>query len=162
MNKQEMAAWFAEQFVGVHEEGGNNRGPIVERFQATIGKAEREPWCISFVQYVLHEIDFVAGGPHHKLPLTESSQKLWFNAPMECRVQVPEVGAVSVWRKAPGQGHGGIVHVVAGLDIITVEGNTGGGDQREGDIVALKKRKGGQIPGMALLGYLRPWGAQGG
>jgi hypothetical protein len=157
-DKQRMAAWLASMFVGVREEGGNNRGPIVERFQAVIGKAEGEPWCVSFVQYVLREVDHVKGGPPHRLPLTESSQLLWQAAPQELRLHDPEVGAVAVWRKAPGVGHAGVVHELVGDNVFTVEGNTGSGDQREGDCVARKRRIKGQIPGMVLLGYLRPWG----
>jgi hypothetical protein len=157
-DKQRMAAWLAGQFEGVHEEGGNNLGPIVERFQRVIGKAEREPWCLSFVQYVLHEIDEVMGLPHHSLPATESTQLLWNTAPTELRTQAPEVGTVIIWRKGPGVGHCGIVVEATGDNVITVEGNTGRGDQREGDTVARKRRVRGQINGMTLLGYLRPWG----
>lgn len=155
--RQRTLAWLAAQFDGVREQGGNNRGLFVERFQRTIGPAEGEPWCVSFVQYCLSEVDKLAGSTH-QLPRTEASQFLWTSAPIELRSDVPTIGAVIVWRKAPGVGHAGIVTAMIGDGVHTVEGNTGVGDQREGDGVALKRREKGQIPGMILLGYLTPWG----
>ncbi len=164
-DRQRMLAWLAAQFDGVREDAskGPNRGAFVERFQRTIGKAEGEPWCVSFVQYCLAEVDKYAGWPStatgHRLPKTESSQLLWNGSVEAMKTQAPEVGAVIVWRKAPGVGHAGIVTEVTGDNVMTIEGNTGTGDQREGDGVAFKRRVKGQIPSMQLLGYLRPWGA---
>ena len=37
---------LAQEFVGVKESGGNNRGPLIEDFQRMVdGKAQGEPWC---------------------------------------------------------------------------------------------------------------------
>ncbi len=158
-DRQRTLAWLAQQFEGVREEGGNNHGPLVERFQRAVdGKAQGEPWCVAFVMYLLGEIDKLAGTHAHLLPKTESSQFLWGSAREELKTPTPEVGTVVVWRSAPGRGHAGIVIDIIGDGVTTVEGNTGGGDQREGDGVFRKRRVNGQIPGMTLLGYLRPWG----
>jgi hypothetical protein len=159
--KQQTLAWLARMFDGVRETGGPNRGPLVERFQRAVdGKAQGEPWCAAFVQYLLQEVDRMplhVSEPAHVLPQTEATQPLWNTSPFHTRTDKPEVGAVVVWRKTPGTGHCGVVVSLEGSTVVTVEGNTGTGDQREGDGVCIKRRVNGQIPGMTLLGYLKPW-----
>jgi uncharacterized protein YijF (DUF1287 family) len=166
--KQQTLAWLARMFDGVREDSskGPNRGQLVEKFQKAVdGKAQGEPWCAAFVQYLLKEVDGMPlhrGEPAHVLPKTEATQPLWNTSPLYTRTDKPEVGSVVVWRKDSGSGHCGIVvEVTPSLtqgDLLTIEGNTGTGDQREGDGVCLKRRAKGQIPGMALLGFLKPWG----
>jgi hypothetical protein len=158
-DRQRALAWLASQFDGVRESGGNNRGTLVERFQRAVdGKAEGEPWCLAFVMYCLDQVDELAGSHAHLLPRTEATQLLWNSARAELKTDGPEVGAIIVWRSGPGRGHCGIVTGIVGGNVETIEGNTGGGDQRDGDGVFRKRRINGQIPGMQLLGYLRPWG----
>lgn len=164
--KQRALAWLSEQFDGVRESGGANKGAFVERFQRAVdGKAQGEPWCASFVQYCLAEVDDLVhslegGAQKHSLPMTESTQEMWNKATPSKKMLGPDIGLVAVWRSNsnPALGHCGIVIAVKSGVIVTVEGNTGTGDQREGDGVCVKGRSGGQIPGMTLLGYLRPWG----
>ena len=44
----------AEACVGIREQGGNNKGPLVELMQKTVdGKAQAEAWCMAFVQSML-------------------------------------------------------------------------------------------------------------
>lgn len=152
----ELIAWLASQFVGVREMG-HNAGPIVERFQRVVdGRAEGEPWCVCFLQYVVREASALAGLNVTLYP-TESTQVLWSRTPAQHRIALPEPGCVAVWRSTsrPSHGHAGIVSRVDGADVYTIEGNTGAGDQREGDVVAVKRRIGGQIPGFVLLGYIK-------
>jgi hypothetical protein len=154
-------AWLAKQFVGVKEDGPN-KGTFVERFQKAVdNKAQGEPWCAAFVCYCVKQVDGLGFYPANRLFLSESTQTLWNKSPADCRTDQPEHGTIAVWRsdKNPALGHCGIV--VDADQHKTVEGNTSpqGGDQREGDGVFLKHRPNGQIPGMTLLGYLRPWGA---
>jgi len=42
-----------ESLVGVREKSGRNDGPIVELIQETIGRAQGEFWCMSYVQSCL-------------------------------------------------------------------------------------------------------------
>ncbi len=158
MTKQGTLAWLAKQFDGVRESGGDNKGTFVERFQRAVdGKARGEPWCAAFVQYCLSAVDELEGSKH-LIPRTEATQPLWNTSPLHCRIDKPEVGAIVVWRKTSATGHCGIVVKIEADTVVTVEGNTGAGDQREGDGVAVKRRPKGQIPGFTLLGYLKPWG----
>lgn len=155
LTRGQLVTWLASQFVGVRE-FGHNAGPVVERFQKAVdGRATGEPWCACFVQYVVRELaPVIASTP--ALFATESTQLLWAHTPTSARVAA-EPGAIVVWRSKakPLTGHCGIVSRVDGDDIVTIEGNTGAGDQREGDVVAVKHRIGGQIPGFELLGFLR-------
>lgn len=176
--KHRALVWLARQFVGVTETTPNG-GAMIERFQRAVdGVAEREPWCVGFVQHCAKEVDalvddvlgFNADNSHkfdplrrtNVLPLTEWTIALW-GAPAAARSQEPSLGSVVVWRSlaTPARGHCGIVVEVEGhandKTIVTVEGNTGSGDQREGDGVWTKRRVYGEIPGFARMGYVSPW-----
>lgn len=163
--KQKMLVQIALSQVGVHEEGGNNSGPIVEMYQRVIGKAEKEPWCVSFVQWCVRQVDEKYKSETILFP-TESSQLLWSKTPHVARVTQPELGCVVVWTKYKGDtplsiGHVGIVkEIIHDGYMLTVEGNTSPGDgiQREGDGVYVKRRLIHQNHGyMRLAGFLVPW-----
>jgi len=47
----------ATRWLGIQEIGGNNRGQVIRMFQRVIGRAQNEPWCMSFVQYCWHMTD---------------------------------------------------------------------------------------------------------
>jgi hypothetical protein len=173
--RQAALAAMAQHFVGVHEEGGNNRGPMVEKFQRAVdGAAQREPWCMAFVQYCLRAVDELAemlgDKAKHVLPPSELTTFVYGHAPVWARIDAPELGAVVVWAKLgtggelTTRGHCGIVAATvqapAGMNLITIEGNTAPGDageQREGDGVYVRGRALGELPGFRRMGYLRPW-----
>lgn len=152
--------------VGVHEIGGNNSGPVVEMYQRVIGKAEKEPWCVSFIQWCVREVDRL-----HKsktaLYATESSQMLWTHSEKALRINPPAPGSIVVWTKySPNDlplsiGHVGIVKEVLNENfMLTIEGNTSPSDgiQREGDGVYLKRRQIWTLHGyMRTRGFLLPW-----
>lgn len=161
-------AWLAEQFVGVTEAKVPNTGAMVEKFQRAVdGKASGEPWCVCFVQYVAQQVDELFDRciypyppyNHHRLAPTEWTIGLWESTMREMRRDAPEVGHVVVWRSSANasQGHAGIIVEVRGNDVFTVEGNTGAGNQRDGDGVWKKWRVGCDIPGFTRLGYISPW-----
>ncbi len=173
MNSRQLAlAHLARSFVGVN----SSNSEIVNRIRkASDGKATGEPWCACFVQWAVREIDGFAVDFGLQLRAqmlfnTESTQELWTRSAPELRRQAPEVGAVVVWRVDAdhSRGHCGIVTEVEGVDSVggtvhTVEGNTSatGGSteaERNGNGVWTKRRIGGKIPTMTLLGYLLPWG----
>ena len=167
-------AWLAGLFVGTGEQGGENRGPLVERFQKSVdGVAQGEPWCMGFVQYCVAAIDSLQKTMGKKLSptvliKTESTVGAYAGHPQALRGKDPAIGAVIVWQKldaggkAVWQGHTGIVVDVSQEGIVTVEGNTSPdasdpNKEREGQGVWLRKRTGAQIPGFIRLGYLIPW-----
>jgi hypothetical protein len=163
-------AWFARQWVGFKEEGGQNKGQVVELFQRAVdGKAQGEPWCAAFLQFCVMRVDdlfeemTMVSAVRSRLYRSELCMDLVRYTPEDCRVTEPVPGAVVVWSKLQGglpsaQGHCGIVHGIYDGGVVTVEGNTGMGDQREGDGVSFKRRARGDIPGFVRLAWLAPWG----
>jgi len=173
--KRRMLIETAAQFIGVTE-SGVNKGPLIEMFQKEVdGKAAGEPWCVSFVQYCVREVDrrwlkeqFGKTLAQTLLFKTESSRVLWERTPHVARSDYGEVGDIQVWAKydASGNitpfGHVGIVtDVLPNGYVLTIEGNTGAGGsgvEREGDGVFVKRRPAMQNAGsMRTLGFLSPW-----
>lgn len=151
--------------VGVHEHGGNNDGEIVRMYQDVIGKPEKEPWCVSFIQWCVRQVEHKFNSKTILFP-TESSQMLWTKTPHAARVATPEPGCIVVWTKFKGDtplsiGHVGIVkEVLSDGYMLTIEGNTSPSDgiQREGDGVYLKRRKIHITEGyMRTAGFLLPF-----
>ncbi len=164
-------AWYAKQWVGAKEIGGQNRGQIVEMFQRAVdGKAQGEPWCMAFVQFCLMAIDALCDdltlteSVRHHVWKAEHCVTVWNLTPKACRHTKPQVGDLAIWQmydaegKPTTSGHTGIVEkVLDEQNFGTVEGNTGVGNQREGDGVALKNRNTQGMGNLRLLGFLRPW-----
>jgi len=48
----------ALKWVGTMEKGGDNKGPEVEEFQKAVdGKAQKEPWCMAYVQFCIKKVE---------------------------------------------------------------------------------------------------------
>jgi hypothetical protein len=151
--------------VGIRESGGNNRGPLVELLQRTIGEAEGEAWCMAFVQSLLAYaelktgvLSWVAAGEH--------CLTVWRETPRAARVKVnPLPGAIAIWRKGKtGSGHTGILVSIAPEKntMQLIEGNTesgvaGGEVVRDGGGVYLTRRAIRSAGTMQLLGHLIPF-----
>lgn len=154
---------LALRCVGIHEEGFN-QGVFVERFQRTIGKAEKEPWCMAFVQSLVASVEgifHVTSGLYpseHCLTVWEKSKSI--------QVKNPREGDLVIFRK-PGtlQGHVEvIVFVVLTKDgrtlLNTVGGNTSDTEMREGDGIYRKVRPIDMTLPMEIVGYLRPFSSR--
>ena len=159
----------AEKFIGVTEKGGDNSGPEVEMFQKAVDdKAQKEAWCLAFVQHCAKETDKEIPGNPNKLVKTEHCMTLWNKAPKECKLDKPEIGSVMLWQyfkdgKATTSGHAGIVTAInADGTVDTIEGNTGPGKDvvREGDGVYRKRRAIKGSPAMQVKGWVKPWPEQ--
>ena len=165
-------AWLAKLFVGATETGGENRGPLIERFQKAVDNvAGGEPWCMGFVQFLVMAVDTLPRSvalPRNVMVPTESTVGAFNGHPVALKVNAPEVGSIVVWQrvqadgKALWQGHTGIVVDVTAEHLITVEGNTSpeatnAAKERDGQGVWQRKRMLGAIPGFIRLGYSRPW-----
>lgn len=157
----------AQRWLGIQEIGGNNRGQVIRMFQRTIGKAQNEPWCMSFVQYCCCMVDTVYAILQerqvitHQLYPSELCSRVWERTSKSCRLEAPEPGCVVIWQyHATSAGHTGIVTHVDKSIITTVEGNTGDLTKRvvrEGDGVFRKRRPLKTIGRMEIIGFLNPW-----
>ncbi len=155
-------------FVGVREEGGPNKGVWVEIFQkAADGKAQGEPWCMSFVQYCVKQaakqLGILPPKPFSDSADTEHCMTAWNKTPAQARYKEPKPGLIVIWKKGSTQsGHTGIV-VAADLAVglmLTIEGNTGPDSsevKREGDGVYLKTRAIKGTGDMVVVGFIDPF-----
>jgi hypothetical protein len=116
-------------YVGVKEIGGQNKGPVVERFQKAVdGIAMGEPWCVSFVYYVANEVCryYQVSNPLFK---SEHCQTFYEYTPDKYKRRNPDPGTIFIKKNRMNmKGHAGI-NTLRG----TIEGNTNDGDSREGD-----------------------------
>ena len=138
---QEAIISTAENYLGVREEGANS-GYLVEKFQkATDGKAEKEPWCMCFVQYVSLEVCDLYGIKPVLYP-SEHVQTVYVKTPAKYRSNKPGPGKIMIMRKrtVQWQGHTGIELDEGCMSFGTIEGNTNSAGGREGDGVYKKKR----------------------
>jgi lysozyme family protein len=150
----------AKKWIGIHEIGGNNKGPDVERFQKAVdGKASGEPWCMSFCQFCVKETEAVVG-KHSLIFRSEHCLTVWRRSPSSLRSTKPVAGSLVIWQHGTSEnGHTGIVTDVSsdGKTFQTVEGNTSdsSGVNREGDGVYANTRSIGGNGDMKVVGFLR-------
>jgi hypothetical protein len=154
-----------EACVGIKERGGNNKGPMVELIQDTVGRAEGEAWCMSFMQtgiaYVEQKLKIAS-----RFPVTEHCMTAWNQAGDDLRVKIaPRRGAIAIWQKAKtAAGHTGIYLEMKDHETFYgIEGNTEAGLSSSGQVV----RDGGGIyrtkrsirgtGTMKLKGFLKPF-----
>jgi hypothetical protein len=152
---------LARFHIGVLEAGGANRGPMVEAFQKAVdGKAQGEPWCMAFMQFLVKKTIEVHGD-YSRVFQSESCMAVWLNTGHGQRVAVPVPGLLVLWQHGVTPlGHVGIISEVQGSTMKTVEGNTsqGLGVIREGDGVYMRERPFSDVGNMRLLGFLRVFG----
>jgi hypothetical protein len=131
--------------VGVREVGGNNRGPEVERYLATVGLGPGHPWCAAFVVWCFREATIGAGGGLLlPLPRIGKCARLWSKSPGLWKSDLPSVGAVYIHLANPddpdSDGHCGIVTGFTDHSLLAVEGNTNAAGSRLGDRVRINTR----------------------
>lgn len=154
----------ASRYIGVIEEGGDNRGPDVEMFQRAVdGRAQGEAWCMSALQFWLMETERQFDITSGVFP-SEHCLTVWNRTPVSRRFKHPQKGDIIIYQyfkndRPTSSGHTGLVKEVLGSSIITVEGNTGPGTgvEREGDGVYEKKRSIFGSSSMKIVGYIRPF-----
>lgn len=134
---------IAELFVGwVKEATGANDGPWVEAIQKITGNKRGDPWCASFVAFVLG----IAYNGRPPLPVTASCDVLLEFARKQNRlVKDPEPGDVFLVLKSPDDAvHTGLVSRVTEQVVGTLEGNTNSGGSRDGwGVFARERRRAG-------------------
>lgn len=129
----------AELFVGwVRETTGKNDGPWVEAIQRTTGNKKGDPWCASFVNFVLD----IAYRDLNPLPATASCDDLLaFARKNNLLTTTPQPGDVFLVMKTKTDAtHTGIITEVLSDRIRTIEGNTNREGAREGNGVWARER----------------------
>ena len=116
----------ATSFEGLHEEGGNNRGLMIDRFLRDVGLSAGHPWCAAFVHHVGYwsHFDPRTGSSSWPLPATASCYMLGvFAKEQKVIEEQPVDGDVFlIFRPTLGRfAHTGIIASVI------EEGNTPGG-----------------------------------
>lgn len=149
----------AARWVGTMEQGGDNSGPDVERFQRALdGKASKEPWCAAFIMFCIKEVESKLS-TQSKIYKSELVLDVWNKSSPECRQIFPRPGTLVLWRHENSiSGHMGIIETVHDNGFITtIEGNTGPGMNvvREGDGVYRKLRTVYGTQKMPVLGFLK-------
>lgn len=149
--------------VGIRETGGNNKGPLVELIQETIGSANREAWCMSFVQSGLAYVEFKLG-VQSPIAVSEHCMTVWNSTPKLQRVLYsPLSGAICIWKHGAGpSGHTGIITSADENFMELVEGNTesgvaGGKVERDGGGVYFTHRSRRGTGNMKVVGFLKPF-----
>ena len=130
----------AELFVGwVRETTGKNDGPWVEAIQRTTGNKKGDPWCASFVNWVLD----IAYRDMNPLPATASCDVLLeFARKNQLLTNTPQPGDVFLVMRTKNDAiHTGIVTEVRADTIRTIEGNTNREGAREGNGVWARERQ---------------------
>ena len=144
----------ANAFVGVSEQGGDNRGQMVEHFLRSVHLPPGQPWCAAFVHHVGHSAhyDHVTRRSTWPLPATGSCEALARAARANGVLRdEPYVGDVFLlYSRARARFiHTGIVvgvldeHRVHDRDVhacVTVEGNTNDDGSRNGHTTLRKLR----------------------
>lgn len=164
--RSQLLLWEAKRWLGAQEQGGNNRGQLVEYFEREGGVPPGNPWCMCFVQYCAaraEEIYRIVGGtePKIQMPRGAHCMTVWQGSKPEIRITSPVVGSVAIWKHAGSSaGHTGIVSEVVSGGFWTIEGNTspGAGVKRDGDGVFQKLHPFSAQGEMQLQGFILPWG----
>jgi hypothetical protein len=145
----------ANAFVGVGEEGGDNRGQMVEHFLRSVHLPPGQPWCAAFVYHVGHSAhyDHLARRSSWPLPATGSCDALARAARAQGVLrEEPYVGDVFLlWSRTRARFiHTGIVVGVEGEErvherdvhvCVTVEGNTNDDGSSRGHTTLRKVRR---------------------
>jgi hypothetical protein len=145
----------ANAFVGLGEDGGDNRGQMVEMFLREVKQPAGQPWCAAFVHHVGYwsHFDHRAGHSSWPLPATASCWQLGDFARKRKILELrPTDGDVFLVfsRKMRRYYHTGIVisvdecHVASDSAFYlcrTVEGNTNSDGSENGYTTLRRKRR---------------------
>jgi hypothetical protein len=142
------------------QETKDNDGLQIQVFQKYVdNKANRESWCLAFLQYCLGQVE-TNEKIRTRLFKTEHVMTMWNKTPQELRSDKPKEGCIVVWNfKGTTSGHCGVITKVHTDKIETIEGNTSDSKdvEREGDGVYKKERALTTKGKMKIVGYLDPF-----
>ena len=156
---------IAVAFIGVHEEGGQNRGPEVDQFLAAVGLDPGNSWCAAFLYFCFRQaiqrrpVNLAPGAdyfpPPNPCPRTGSVLRLWKLSDVAWRDSNPAPGAVYILDHGKGLGHAGIVETADSTGVLTeISGNTNATGSRNGDSVWRHNGPPEVSHGGTLLGFI--------
>lgn len=160
-NARALFGFASEVCVGIKEEGGNNKGAMVEEFQKTVGgKAQGEAWCMAFVQTCIAYVEKKLG-VISKIFASEHCMTTFRKTSVTAKVKkIPAKNAVTIWKqKSSDAGHTGVMcdYQSEKSNFLSLEGNTGSGNMRDGDGVYIKQRSKKKNGTLIVQGYLIPF-----
>lgn len=137
--------------LGVREATGNNDGPAVEKYLASVGLGKGYAWCMAFVYWCAKQAASKVGIPN-PLYQTGGVAACWKSA-KGTRIKEPVQGCQFFIIHPNGTGHTGIVTgVFEDGTIHTIEGNTNDAGGREGIAVMRKTRNIRDMYGFKIYG----------
>ena len=144
---RDRAVHEARILIGTREQGGNNRGALVEAMLRDEGGQPGMPWCLAFVQHCYGRA-FSRFNARCNLPnglhVGRFARSCMLHLPGAI-THAPVIGAIALHYPTghDGPGHCGIVTAFSTTDCVTIEGNTNDAGDREsskGDGVHEKTR----------------------
>ncbi len=135
--------------VGVEEIGGNNRGPEIKQYLASVNLAEGSPWCAAYVHWCYRECGVVLEPARsyamalkfHEKPKRVWERKGWTYEPGDFKRVSEDGDHFALWYDNLGRiGHTGLIYGEDEKWALTVEGNTSPEGSRDGGGVYLRKR----------------------
>lgn len=159
----------ANTFIGLVEEGGENRGQLIERFLEGVNQPPGEAWCAAFVHHVgfYAHYDHVLKASSWPLPATASCYELGrFAARRGILEREPNVGDVFL-KYDPKLGRFAHTGIVVGVDsdnpqaelgihrCATVEGNTNDNGSANGNAVLRKDRPFSEPKGDRFIRWIK-------
>ena len=135
---------IAKTQIGVAEvPKGSNKGKQVEEYLSVVGLPGGYSWCMAFVQWCFKQSEL-------KFPFVSAGVLSVWAHTTALHTFDPQPGDVFIMEFSHGLGHTGLVELVDGDHIHTIEGNTNDDGSREGYEVARRIRK-----KQSILGYIR-------
>lgn len=151
---QEAALAFAVTQLGVHERGGNNRGPEVDLYLASIGLDPGFAWCCAFTFYSFKQAAQQLG-LINPCPKTGAGLRLWKLVDTAWKDSNPAPGAIYVLDHGGGNSHVGLIETCDSGNVLTeISGNTNQTGSREGNSVWRHNGQPEVTHGGTLLGYI--------
>jgi len=124
--------------IGVKEEGGNNKGKRIKEYLNSVKLDEGYAWCAAFICWGLTNNDFL--NPKSAWSPTVSNFNIIYRKG-DKHFPSGEGLIFSLYYKNLGRiGHVGYIEDVKDDYVLTIEGNTNGNGEREGDGVHRKRR----------------------
>lgn len=129
----------AMRYLGVQEEGGKNRGRLIDEWLRFVylnpdkGPPGGFPWCAAFVSAMCWDAGYYIRKSGSVLRLYDANHQI--------QADEPQVGDVCIHLAGSGKGHCGFYLRTVDGEIETVEGNTNESGSREGNAVAIQRRE---------------------
>lgn len=122
--------------VGVHEVGGNNHGPRIAEYQASVGLQPGDAWCAAF-QFWAFDQAARALGVENPCPKTGGALRMLRQAAIGYHVSQPDAGCLVFEDHGAGLGHVSFVMEVHDDEMLVIAGNSNTDGSRNGNQVCV-------------------------